>query len=79
MFNVQSFSFIETFAQLYLVMLNLFQYLIISVSYETLKQVQGDNYGIMQRSLINYICSIYLSKIPYSKIGGDGDGMKVVV
>jgi len=41
----------ETFAQLYLVMLNLFQHLIISVSYETLKQVQGDNYGIMQRSL----------------------------
>ena len=40
----------ETFAQLYLVMLNLFQHLIISVSYETLKQVQGDNYGIMQRS-----------------------------
>jgi len=28
----------------------LFQHLIISVSYETLKQVQGDNYGIMQRS-----------------------------
>ena len=43
-------SYGETFAQLYLVMLNLFQHLIISVSYETLKQVQGDNYGIMQRS-----------------------------
>ena len=44
---------VETFAQLYLVMLNLFQHLIISVSYETLKQVQGDNYGIMQRSLFS--------------------------
>jgi len=32
-------------------MLNLFQHLITSVSYETLKQVKGDSYGVMQRSL----------------------------
>ena len=39
-------------------MLNLFQHLIISVSYETLKQVQGDNYGIMQRSQLSTSCEI---------------------
>jgi len=33
-------------------MLNLFQHLVLSINYETLKQVQGDNIQIIQKSQI---------------------------
>jgi len=55
----------ETFAQVYLVMLNLFQHLIIPVSYETLKQVQGDNYGVMQRSLFIKLSMVSWKSLAY--------------
>jgi len=33
-------------------MLNLFQHLVLSISYETLKQVQGDNISNIQKSRV---------------------------